>query len=301
MSEPKTAAAPKRFRRMAVVAKPNSREAVKVALELVEWLRRRGITPALDAASLRAAQMSGLEAFEPSESYDLVISLGGDGTLLSVARSLEDGVLLLGVNLGYLGFLTEVGRVDLYPSMVNVLQGRFRVEERSLLDVQLGRNEGGNGSYRAFNDAVISKGARSRIIELEVGLDGHLVARYRADGLIISTPTGSTAYNLSAGGPILEPSLPVMVLTPICPHTLSLRPMVVPDSSQVEVILRTHREEVHLTVDGQEGTSLGYGDRLRMTRSDRRVRLVKISDRTFYDSLRGKLRWGGLQGSGSSP
>ena len=262
--------------------------------ELAEWLGRRRLTVALDKTSLRACGGNGMEAFDPNESYDLAVVLGGDGTLLSVARRLANGTPLLGINLGRLGFLTEVGRTDLYPTMLRVLGGDFALEERSLLKVEVDRQGEPRGSFRAFNDAVVAKATRSRIIDLSLWVDGNLVARYRADGLIVSTPTGSTAYNLSAGGPILYPGLPIMMLTPICPHTLSLRPVAVPDSSVVELVLETQREEVHLTVDGQENTTLGYRDRVRITRSPAQVRLVRIPGRSFYDSLRTKLRWGGL-------
>jgi len=160
------------------------------------------------------------------------------------------------------------------------------------LDVSLRRATGEEVSYRVLNDAVINKSALARIIELVVTVDGHRVATYRSDGLIISTPTGSTAYNLAAGGPILNPQLPVVVVTPICPHTLTLRPIVVPDSASVELRLETPHEEVYLTLDGQEGTQIECGDTIRLRRSNDVVRLVKTSDRTFYDSLRDKLRWG---------
>ena len=152
-----------------------------------------------------------------------------------------------------------------------------------------------------LNDAVITKSALARIIELTLQVDGHLIARFRSDGLIISTPTGSTAYNLSAGGPIVNPLLPVVVLTPICPHALSLRPIVVPDAAPIEVTLETRREEVYLTLDGQEGTSLSFGDTVSITRSAAAVRLAKVSGRRFYESLRGKLRWGGLAGETEVP
>jgi NAD+ kinase len=208
------------------------------------------------------------------------------------------GVPILGVNLGNLGFLTEINRGELYPTLVEVLEGRYAIEERSLFDVELRRNGGAPSVFRVLNDAVITKSALSRIIELTLRVGGHLIARFRADGLIISTPTGSTAYNLSAGGPVLNPLLPVAVLTPICPHALSLRPIVVPDAGPIEVTLETQREEVYLTLDGQEGTSLGFRDTVRITRSEFKVRLVKVSDRSFYDSLRGKLRWGGLAEGG---
>ncbi len=287
----------RRFERVGVVAKRGSRQAVRTAHELAEWLRRRGVAVALDEATLRAGGGQEEAApFEPGGDYDLVVALGGDGTLLATARTLAEGVPILGVNLGSLGFLTEIHRAELYPTLVQVLAGRFATEQRRLLDVEVRRRGGGAAaSYRVLNDAVVTKGALARIIELTIRVDGNVVARYRSDGLILSTPTGSTAYNLSAGGPILHPLLTVAVLTPICPHTLSLRPIVVPDNAAIEVTLETDREEVYLTLDGQEGTSLGAGDTVRATRSRAKVRLVKPGGRSFYDALRGKLRWGGLE------
>jgi NAD+ kinase len=282
------------LRRVGVVAKLASPEAVAAAGNLVDWLVRRGLDVAPDETTARAIGRLDGPLFQPDEPYDLVVALGGDGTLLSVARNLRCGVPILGVNLGSLGFLTEVGRTELYPSLVRVLRGRFGIEERSLLDVELARAGSGEAParHRVLNDAVISKSALARIIELSLRVDGRLVASFRADGLIISTPTGSTAYNLSAGGPLVNPLLPVVLLTPICPHHFGLRPLVVPDQSRIEVTLETRGEEVYVTLDGQYGEELGSGDTIRVERSQRRVHLVKTSDRTFYDSLRGKLRWG---------
>ena len=295
----------RKLHRVGIVAKAASREAVHTAHELAEWLRRRDLEVALDEAILRARAGSADLPFRPGDLYDLVVVLGGDGTLLSVARALAGAVPILGVNLGNLGFLTEINRGELYPAMVQVLSGKFRTEKRSLFDVELHREGNGNptnpAKYRVLNDAVINKSALARIIQLTLTIDGHLVARFRADGLILSTPTGSTAYNLSAGGPILSPQLGVAVLTPICPHALSLRPMVVPDTGRIEITLETPREEVYLTLDGQEGTSMGYRDRVTVTRSRAAVKLIKLSERTFYDNLRGKLRWGGLHGGGEEP
>jgi NAD+ kinase len=285
------------FQRVGIVAKAGSREAMKTACELSEWLRRRGLEAAVDEATLRARGIAGEPAFDPGGRWDLVVVLGGDGTLLGVARSLARGVPILGVNLGNLGFLTEINRGELYPALVQVLEGRFAIEERSLFDVELRRDGGAPSVFRVLNDAVITKSALARIIELTLRVDGHLIARFRADGLIVSTPTGSTAYNLSAGGPVLHPLLPVAVLTPICPHALSLRPIVVPDAGPIEVTLETQAEEVYLTLDGQEGTSLGFRDTVRVTRGAAKVQLAKVSARSFYDSLRGKLRWGGLSGA----
>ncbi len=275
-----------------VVAKRSSHDAAVTAGELGEWLRRRGLEVLLDAGTLAALGRQE-PSFDPGIDLDLVVVLGGDGTLLAVARTLGPGVPILGVNLGNLGFLTEIARSDLYPALLQVLAGRFRTEARSLFDVER-RAAAGTDHFRVLNDAVITKSAMSRIIDLTIEVDGHLIARYRSDGLIISTPTGSTAYNLSAGGSIVHPLLPVAVVTPICPHALSLRPLVVPATSRIEATLETQREEVFLTLDGQEGVELGYRDVVAVTQSAAAVQLVKVSDRTFYDNLREKLRWGGL-------
>lgn len=280
------------FRRVCVVAKAASEEAMSTAAELDEWLSRRGLEVRLEEASLRSG-IEGGPPHHPAADVDLMVVLGGDGTLLAVARALPHPIPILGVNMGSLGFLTEVNRSELYPSLVRVLAGSYTLEERSLLAVELHRHEGETLRFRVLNDAVIGKSALSRIIELTLAVDGNLVGHFRADGLIISTPTGSTAYNLSSGGPILFPRLPVTVITPICPHTLSLRPLVVPDTSPIEVALQTEREEVYLTLDGQEGTALRYRDRVVIRRSNTVVHLVKAAGRTFYESLRGKLRWGG--------
>lgn len=281
------------FDHVAVVARSASKEAARAAIELAEWLQRRSIEVALNEACLQASHLRGVTAFQNGFAYDLVVVLGGDGTLLSVARSLPPGVPILGVNMGRLGFLTELSRIELYPSMVQLLGGDFSIEERSLFDVELRRGDSTISRYRAFNDVVIAKSALAQIIELELQVNGRLIANYRSDGLIISTPNGSTAYNLSAGGPILYPALPVAVLTPICAHTLTFRPIVVPDSEAIEVKLQTLREEVFVTVDGQEGNSISYHDTVVVQRCETAVQMIRLKDRTFYDSLRDKLKWGG--------
>jgi NAD+ kinase len=280
-------------RNVGIVAKSGSHEALSSAHELADWLQRRDIQVAFEE-EVAAAKALGYEGplYDPTVEYDLVVVLGGDGTLLAAGRAVCPGVPILGVNLGRLGFLTEIARADLYPSLVEILAGRFEVEERSILEIAIARADGDSASYRVFNDAVIAKSALSRIIELTLKADGGLVTTYRSDGLIISTPTGSTAYNLSAGGPIVNPLLPVVLLTPICPHTFSLRPIVVPDTSLIEVTLETEDAEVYLTLDGQEGTTLAHLDTVRLRRADNGVRLVRLSGRTFYDNLRGKLHWG---------
>lgn len=281
-----------RFRRVGIVVKPDDEAAARAAVELTRWLRRRELDVLLDGA-VAGPDTGHSGVWSPEAGHDLVVVLGGDGTLLSVARRLGPGPPILGVNLGGLGFLTEIGREELYPGLVRVLEGDYELEERALLDVRLERSGGETLTYRCLNDAVIAKSALARIIELTLHVDGRLVASYRSDGLILSTPTGSTAYNLSAGGPIVNPLLPVTVLTPICAHTFSLRPLVVPDTSAIEVTLETPQEEVYLTLDGQEGTELGYRDSVRATRGEGSVSLLRISGRTFYDGLRDKLHWGG--------
>jgi len=284
---------PDEMRRIGVVARSTNREAVHTAAELADWLARRDLEIALDETTLRVRRGRGAEVFRPDGNYDLVVVLGGDGTLLSVARSLTQGVPILGINLGTLGFLTEVPRSALYPSLVRVLAREYTLEERALFDVTVRREGVVRTSLRAFNDAVISKGALAHIITLALRVDGRLVTRFRSDGLIISTPGGSTAYNLSAGGPIVHPQLPAAILTPICAHTLTLRPVVVPDKGPIEIQLETEGEEVVLSVDGQDGGSLIGGDMIAIARSSHSVQLVRVTGLGFYDSLREKLKWGG--------
>jgi NAD+ kinase len=284
-----------------IAAKRDSQEASSLAAEVAQWLLRREVQVLLEEevlATVDRTDFPGVVPFRLGErpklepGRQLVVALGGDGTLLSVARTLSAAAPILGVNLGSLGFLTEVSRGELYPTLVEVLAGRYDTVERSMFAVELRRTSGEIAHYRVLNDVVVNKTALARIIQLTVKIDGRLIALYRADGLILSTPTGSTAYNLSAGGPIVHPSLPVAVLTPICPHTLTMRPLVVPDTSVVEVTLETPQEEVYLTLDGQEGATLAYRDTIRVRVAPEPVRMV-VGSRTFYEALRSKLRWGG--------
>jgi NAD+ kinase len=279
-------------KRVAIIAKRVSRKAQDTAAQLADWMSRRGLDVAVDQDLAKVWDPGTDGIFDPAGEYDLVVVLGGDGTLLSVARSLENEIPVLGANLGNLGFLTEVRRAELYPALMRVLEGDYEIEERALLDVTLKSATGDQRSYRVLNDAVINKSALARIVELRLEVNGRRVTTYRSDGLIISTPTGSTAYNLSADGPIVCPTLPVVVLTPICPHALSQRPIVVPEEATIEVTLVTQEEDVYLTLDGQEGTGMKAGDTISVKRSAAVVRLVSVVDRTFYDNLRDKLHWG---------
>lgn len=290
-------------KRIAVVAKNGSEEAARTASELVDWLSRRGAMAIPDEATAafrghlaarRGAVVAGPpETFRRDGQYDIAVVLGGDGTLLQVARSLAGGPPILGVNMGRLGFLTEVSRAELYPAMLLVLDGRYQVEERTLFSVEHQSARREPSRYLVLNDAVIAKSALARILELTLRIDGQLVARYRSDGLIVSTPTGSTAYNLSAGGPIVHPSVDALVLTPIAPHALTNRPLVLP--AGISIVLSPVIEpqsDVVLTFDGQYGVSLEAGDVVEVTRAPRVLRLVHISSRTHFDMLRQKLKWG---------
>ena len=279
-----------------VVAKPNKPEAEPVLRKLLPWLREQGQEVALDqeAAAICSEGEVGLPRTEVVDWSDLVIVLGGDGTILSVARLIGPReVPILGVNLGGLGFLTEITLDEVIPTLEAVLRNEFAVSRRLTLTAQVVRGGMPIASFEALNDAVITKTALSRIVDLETHINGEYVATFRADGLIVSTPTGSTAYCLAAGGPIIYPTLPAMVIIPICPHTLTNRPLVIPDSAVVEIIQGSAGEDVHLTVDGQVGVGLRYRDVVSLQRSGRTVALIKSPKLNYFELLRAKLKWGG--------
>ncbi|HSB62716.1 MAG TPA: NAD(+)/NADH kinase, partial [Thermoanaerobaculia bacterium] len=218
---------------------------------------------------------------------------GGDGTLLSVARHPAPGVPVLGIDIGTLGFLTAVGPDEYEPVLELALQRKAPLENRRLLTVTVADDGRPPRSYRVVNDAVLAKSALARIATIRVDVDGRLVSRYRGDGLIVSTPTGSTAYNLSAGGPILEPTLPALVLTPVCPHTLTLRPLVLPDSVRLDLSVENDPTDVFLTLDGQEGFPVGSMTRIAIARSSETISLVRASEASFFEVLARKLSFGG--------
>lgn len=277
-----------------LVVKLKTPEAIKLGRELSIWLQARGKTIMTeDQTSQELGFSRGWRKVEIMQQADLAVVLGGDGTMLSVARRAgKREVPILGVNLGSLGFLTATTTAEMFHSVERVLAGEYDVERRSLLEAVLIRDGEIISSYQVLNDVVINKGALARIINMETWVDDEYLCTYRADGLIVSTPTGSTAYALAAGGPIIDPAVGIVVLAPICPHTLSNRPIVLPDQANIQVVLRTADEEVILTLDGQEGIAMKVGDTVGVKRSGITVAFVQPSNRTFFDVLRSKLRWG---------
>jgi len=282
-------------KRVGIVVKPGASEARGVVMELLAWLAARGLGAVLDketAALVPAATAPSTGKAELPSQVDLVVVLGGDGTLLSMARAVGDlGVPLLGVNLGGLGFLTATTLDEMLPALEAVLAGRMAVDERMMLTVRVIRGGQRLCEYGALNDVVITKSAMSRIIDLAVSIEGQHATAYRADGLIISTPTRSTAHGLSAGGPILFPTMDALVLTPICSHTLTNRPIVIPGSLRVEVTLLAD-QEVMATMDGQVGVNLKVRDTVEVVKATARIRLVRFPQTGFFSVLRTKLKWG---------
>ena len=288
------------IKRIGIVLKPNQPDALKTMCELTVWLSERGISlfggPEIDRE--RIAQQTGcaVEQVEPDNiatNADLILVLGGDGTMIAAARLMGDAeVPVLGINYGGLGYLAEFRIEELYSALESILEGRYRLDPRVMLEVELVRGDESVTRNRVLNDVVINKSALARIIEIEAYLNQQFVNSFRADGLIVSTPTGSTAYNLSAGGPVIFPSMNAVVITPICPFTLSNRPIVVPDGAEIVLHLKTDHEDVALTLDGQVGFPLKVEDRVTIQKSETTFNLVQPANRNYFDVLRDKLRWG---------
>ena len=278
------------MRNIGIAAKTTSSAALEYASKVAADLRKRGYNVCFDNLTAAAiAEPGACARSELGRKSDLLITFGGDGTLLSVARHAPDHVPILGVNMGTLGFLTEI-RLEEFPSLLErVLSGDYTVEPRVTFNARVNDKE-----YRVLNDVAINKSALARIIEMRVSVAGLFVSTFRGDGLIVCTPTGSTAYNLSAGGPIVYPTMGAMVITPICPHTLTNRPLVLPDELDIEIgiVSPSEGQEVYCTLDGQEGTPITEHDRVRVSKSEQRVLMVQSPDKNYFDVLRQKLKWG---------
>jgi NAD+ kinase len=277
-----------------VIAKRNKPEALPVVNDLVEWCESRHIHPHLETELAHALGLHRLATEDLADHVDMVVVLGGDGTLLAAARATQQNrVPLLGVNLGGLGFLTEVTLDELYPMLDAVLAGQFDTNERIFLRARVWRRGNVVDQFTVLNDVVINKGALARIVELETSVNGEYLTSFRADGLIISTPTGSTGYSMAAGGPIVYPSLYTIILTPICPHALTNRPIIFPEDATITVALRSEEEEVLLTLDGQVGFKMDFGDIVEVTKGQGVVTLIKSPSKSYFEVLRTKLMWGG--------
>jgi NAD+ kinase len=277
-----------------VVIKPNHKEAWATAGDLAAWLKKRNIN--LIGNTHGEAEKCGIETVEAEEfqlQSDLIVVLGGDGTMISTARLTGDReVLVLGINYGSLGYLTDFRIEEMFPALEMILADEYEIDRRVMLDVEHFRANEKLAEGRVLNDVVVNKSALARIIEIEVNLNHLYVNSFRADGLIVATPTGSTAYNLSAGGPILYPSMNAVVLTPICPFTLTNRPIVVPDEDEIEIKLKNDIEGVVLTLDGQIGFPIKASDKVLIRKSATTFNLVQPPNRNYFDVLRNKLKWG---------
>jgi NAD+ kinase len=283
------------IRTVGIACKPIPEVVCSIVPSLLAWLRRRQIETLVDNETQACidAGIAGMPREALGEKVDLLMVLGGDGTLLSAARALHGhNVPILAVNLGALGFLTSVTLDELYPVLEQVLAGQHRTSDRMMLEATVSQGGATGEPHIALNDAVVNKSAMARMLDFDVYVDKNHVGRYRADGLIVATPTGSTAYSLAAGGPIVHPKLDALVITPICPHMLTNRPLVVSGSAQVEVDFSAAEEPVYLTLDGQTGVQLRLNDRVAVTKSANKVKLVRPMDKTYFEILRSKLRWG---------
>jgi NAD+ kinase len=281
--------------KVGIISKPKKLEIREIVPPLLAWLRERGIETCIDGetAAIINTPEPCLTRNEMAGTVDLLVVLGGDGTLLATARALDGRPApILAVNLGGLGFLTVITREELYPTLASVLEGKYRSERRVQIEGVLSRAGEAISTFLALNDVVLNKGAISRILDFELHIDGQFVASYKSDGLIVSTPTGSTAYSLAAGGPITMPSVEAFIIAPICAHTLTHRPLVVPDTAAIDVAVTTHREAAYLTVDGQVGIATHSDDRVYLKKAGSHVELVQSPNLDYFRILQQKLKWG---------
>jgi len=290
---------PERIRKVGIITKRQPLRAPAILRGLTRWLSRHGIQHRLDrqtAAVWRPGGDAGAGEDRGALAAwaDVILVIGGDGTLLSVARDIGPSrTPILGVNLGSLGFLTEIPLEGLYPALTGLLAGRFTVRRRMRLKAEIVRGSVSLASHEVLNEVVVSKSAIARVLDINVDVNGRFMTTFKADGMIVSTPTGSTAYSLSAGGPIVDPSVDAMILCPICPHTLSNRPVVMPDRSRIGIRLAENHGDVHVTIDGQVGSPFLPGHEIRIAKSRHPLRLVQLPDKDYFEMLRQKLKWGG--------
>lgn len=277
-----------------ILTKPKFPEVKATLHDVVAWLRERSIDVILDTTSAGLlGESGGCQKTHLAFKADVLLVLGGDGTMLNAARLAgERGIPILGVNMGGLGFLTEVRLEHLYPSLERVFANDFVLDERLMLRTHVHRHGETVAQGVVLNDVVVSKGTLARMIELRIAIQGQFVTNLRGDGLIVSTPTGSTAYSLSAGGPILHPAVQCLIVTPICPHTLTHRPLIVPANAEIDVTLTSRDDGAMATLDGQVGVAMTQGDTVEMKASEHLTRLIRFPESTYYEVLREKLKWG---------
>lgn len=281
------------IRKIGIISKTGKTEPAEILKGLIPWIRQKGYEVYIDTDTASMLNMEGIPRSQIPNNVEIVIVLGGDGTMISVARLVaEKDIPILGVNIGGLGFLTAVHKDELYEVLEKVLAGECSIEERIMLKACVIRHSECISEFVVMNDVVVNKGALARIIDLETYINNTYVATFKADGLIVATPTGSTAYALSAGGPILYPTLNSIVIAPICPHTLTNRPIVMPDDILVEIVLKSKTEDVFLTLDGQVGFSLKQDDIVQVKKSNFKTKLFIPCERDYFEILRTKLKWG---------
>ena len=280
--------------RIGIIGKTDIDKTHEIAKDLCKWFKERGVEVILEKElANKIRRKNSAHAPEIPKLVDIILVFGGDGSFLGVARlACRYGTPILGINLGGLGFLTEITVDEIYPMMERILSGDYEIEDRRMLRTTLRRGKTRAKNYDVLNDVVINKEAVARIIDLEIYIEGSHVTTYKADGIILSTPTGSTAYSLSAGGPIVQPTLPVTIITPICPHTLTNRPLVVSNEMKVEIKITTQEPDTYLTLDGQIGIRLKTGDVIEVRKSDTTVKLIKSPFRDYFTILKTKLMWG---------
>src|SRR6266849_227779 len=284
------------FKRIGIISRPRRSNIAEVVPPLLKWLEARGVPAVYDneTATVLKKENAGKTRHQVAQESDLLLVLGGDGTILAAAREAAyHGIPILPINMGSLGFLTSFTVEELYPALESTLAGKATIEERVLLMVERCNSKGEVLTKQlVLNEAAVHKETLARMIELELFIDAGFVCRYRADGLIVATPTGSTAYSMSAGGPIVHPGVASILITPICPHTLSDRPVVVRDTSEIELRLSVNSDSVFLTLDGQTGVAMEGGDRVRITRAAEMLKLIQPPNKTYFEILRNKLKWG---------